>query len=183
MRLPASALSAAAAALLLTPAQAQQKSRSASAKAIPKPTETVPTRPSGTSSELDPALRARIEAFFSLLREERTSAAYEKLFEGSFVAEEDRDLLQQLTDVTDQVMEGCGKLEGTELLSAKSAGRSLRELIYAVNFRKRPVRWRLYAYFSDGRWQIIDTSVNPDVTSFFHGDREPAPQPARTEKQ
>ena len=138
---------------------------------IPKP-DAVPARSSATT-ELDPALKARIESFFVLLREERTSAAYQKLFEGSFVAEEDKELLQTLTDVTDDVMEGCGKLESTELLTVNAAGRAIREIVYAVNFRKRPVRWRLYAYLSDGRWQIIDTSVNPDVTSFFHGDTDP----------
>jgi flavin reductase (DIM6/NTAB) family NADH-FMN oxidoreductase RutF len=122
-------------------------------------------------------LEARIESFFSLLREERTSAAYQKLFEGSFVGEEDKELLQQLTDVTDDILEACGKLDSTELLSVNSAGRTVREIVYAVNFRKRPVRWRLYAYLSEGRWQIIDTSVNPDITAFFHDELDPPHQP------
>ena len=156
---------------LAAPLAAQTRPQPKPLTPIPKP-EAVPARTSA-AAELDPALKARIESFFVLLREERTSAAYQKLFEGSFVAEEDKELLQKLTDVTDDIMEGCGKLDSTELLTVNAAGRAIREIVYAVNFRKRPVRWRLYAYLSDGRWQIIDTSVNPDVTSFFHGDTDP----------
>lgn len=170
---------------LASPLAAQSKSksppRSTASPEIPKPDSSVPKRSSSSSSsssqELDAALKARIESFFSLLREERTSAAYQKLFEGSFVGEEDKELLQQLTDVTDEILEACGKLDSTELLSVNSAGRTVREIVYAVNFRKRPVRWRLYAYLSEGRWQIIDTSVNPDITAFFHDELDPPHQP------
>jgi hypothetical protein len=168
---------------LASPLAAQSKSKSpprtTASPEIPKPDSSVPKRSSSSSSsqELDAALKARIESFFSLLREERTSAAYQKLFEGSFVGEEDKELLQQLTDVTDDILEACGKLDSTELLSVNSAGRTVREIVYAVNFRKRPVRWRLYAYLSEGRWQIVDTSVNPDITAFFHDELDPPHQP------
>ncbi|RFC47346.1 MAG: hypothetical protein DVB22_003162 [Verrucomicrobia bacterium] len=166
---------------LASPLSAQSKSppRTTASPEIPKPDSSVPKRSSSSSSsqDLDAALKARIESFFSLLREERTSAAYQKLFEGSFVGEEDKELLQQLTDVTDDILEACGKLDSTELLSVNSAGRTVREIVYAVNFRKRPVRWRLYAYLSEGRWQIVDTSVNPDITAFFHDEIDPPHQP------
>ena len=170
---------------LAAPLHAQSKSKSpqrgTTPPEIPKPDSSVPKRssssPTTSSQDLDAALKARIESFFSLLREERTSAAYQKLFEGSFVGEEDKELLQQLTDVTDEILEACGKLDSTELLSVNAAGRTVREIVYAVNFRKRPVRWRLYAYLSEGRWQIIDTSVNPDITAFFHDEIDPPHQP------
>ncbi len=168
---------------LAAPLHAQSKSKSpprgTASPEIPKPDSSVPKRSSSSSSsqDLDAALKARIESFFSLLREERTSAAYQKLFEGSFVGEEDKELLEQLTDVTDEILEACGKLDSTELLTVNPAGRTVREIVYAVNFRKRPVRWRLYAYLSEGRWQIIDTSVNPDITAFFHDEIDPPHQP------
>src|SRR5688572_33455763 len=68
----------------------------------------VPVRPAADAvpaavADLDPGVKLRIETFFKLLREERTDAAYEKLFEGSTLAAEQPELLQALIKNTEEI--------------------------------------------------------------------------------
>jgi hypothetical protein len=69
------------------------------------------------------------------------------------------------------VLEKWGKVESASVLRVRSAGPTLKEIVCILNCRKRPIRWKLYAYFGEGRWQIIDTEPNLDLASFFEPEK------------
>ena len=121
--------------------------------------------------ELDPAVKSRVDAFFSLLQKGKVQDGYERLFEGASLAKDQPELLTDLVGTTTKVLGKCGKVESSSLLRIRSAGRSLKELIYIVNCQKRPLRWKLYAYYGEGRWQIIDTNVDLELSSFFETEK------------
>lgn len=137
---------------------------------IPRPALVLPPVPQRSMSgdaELVPEIKARIEAFFMMLRDQRVSDGYKKLFEGAALAQERPELIKELAVTTTTVLEKCGRLESTEMLRVRGAGRSLREVIYIVNCQKRPMRWKFYAYQGGGRWQILDTNVSLEPAAFF----------------
>jgi hypothetical protein len=74
-------------------------------------------------------------------------------------------------DNTTKVLQKCGKVESASLLRVRSAGKTLKEVVYIVNCQKRPLRWKLYAYYGEGRWQIIDTNVDLELGSFFEPEK------------
>ena len=126
--------------------------------------------PEPAAGELDAGVKLRVDVFFRLLKEEKIDGAYAKLFEGSTLAEEQPELLPNLVKNTAKVIEKCGKLESTSLLRVRSAGKSLKEITYIANCQKRPIRWHMYAYYGNGRWQILDTDVDLELSSFFESE-------------
>jgi hypothetical protein len=129
---------------------------------------------SATSAELDAGVKMRIDVFFKFLKDGKVDEAYAKLFEGSTLAKEQPELLPTLVKNTTLIIEKCGKVESASLLRVRSAGRTLKEVIYIANCQKRPIRWQIYAYYGEGRWQILDTDVNLELDSFFEPEGKPA---------
>jgi hypothetical protein len=144
--------------LVIPPALAAPEKNPVRPAAAPEP---------GGNGELDAGVKIRIDSFFKLLKEGKADEAYAKLFEGSTLAAEQPELLPNLVKNTNKVLEKCGRLESASLLRVRSAGKSLREVIYIANCQKRPIRWQLYAYYGAGRWQILDTDVDLELDSFF----------------
>lgn len=137
-----------------------------------------PSVPAASSSgpELEAAIRLRIEVFFKMLKESRVDGAYAKLFEGVTLAKDQSQLLTSLISNTESMIEKCGKIESAALLRVRSAGPTLKEITYVANGQARPVRWIFYAYYADGRWQILDTDVDMELSSFFEPE---SPEKAR----
>jgi hypothetical protein len=42
-----------------------------------------------------------------------------------------------------------------------------------VNCAKRPMRWKIFIYFGEGRWQVLDAEVDLELHAFFE-DAQPA---------
>jgi len=135
------------------------------AKATPAPAA------DSASSDLDAAVKARIDAFFTHLQKGNVEDGYGRLFEGASMAKDQPELLTDLVDNTTKVLQKCGKVESASLLRVRSAGKTLKEVVYIVNCQKRPLRWKLYAYYGEGRWQIIDTNVDLELGSFFEPEK------------
>ena len=129
-----------------------------------------PAEPSA-SADLDAAVKARVDAFFGHLQKGTVQSGYERLFEGASLAKDQPELLTDLVDNTTKVLGKCGKVESFSMLRVRSAGRTLKEIIYIVNCQKRPLRWKLYAYYGEGRWQIVDTNVDLELGSFFEPEK------------
>lgn len=132
-------------------------------KAPPKPA--VPA--TAGAGELDAAVRARIEAFFTHVAGGRLEEGYARLFEGSTLAKEQPALLPTLVSNTKLVLDKCGPAENGAVLRVRSAGRTLKEVTCILNCRKRPIRWTLYVYFGEGRWQVLDAEADLELDSFF----------------
>ncbi len=128
---------------------------------------TVTTSGDAGTAELDPVLRARIDSCFSFMKEGRVTEAYQKLFEGSSMARDQPELMDELATQTVRVLQKCGKVESANIIRIRAAGGTLREVVCMVNCQKRPLRYIVYTYFGEGRWQIIDTKVDPELESFF----------------
>ncbi len=148
-------------------------------KKAPRPVPVPPAAPAASVSQvsagpLDPIVKARIESFYTLLKEGRTEDSYRKLFEGSSIAKDRPELMTDLVEMTSKVMEKCGRIESTELLRVRPAGKCLREVTFIVNCQKRPLRWTFYAYFGEGRWQMLDTNVSLEPRTFFEEPAAPA---------
>lgn len=135
------------------------------------PAATAETAAAPGSSSLDTGVKLRIDMFFKLLKDGKKEEAFAKLFEGSTLAKEQPELLTALASNTDRILEKSGAIESAALLRVRSAGTTLKEITYICNCRKQPVRWTLYAYNGDGRWQILDTDANLDLASFFEPEK------------
>jgi hypothetical protein len=153
-------------------AAAQPKSAEKSAPAKP-PGKTESTAASGlaagvsTAAALEPEIHARIESFFSALKTGKADGAYRKLFEGSVLPSENPEMVAKLTESTTRVLQLTGTVDGAEILRWRPAGRTLREVTCVLNGEKRPLLWRFYFYYGDGRWQILDTNVSTEASGFF----------------
>lgn len=143
-------------------------------KTPPKPAAPAPVPAPASTAELDAAVRARIEAFFTHIAGGRLEEAYARLFEGSIQAKEQSALVPTFVNNTKQILEKCGPAENGAVLRVRSAGRTLKEVTCILNCKKQPIRWTFYAYFGDGRWQVLDAEPNLDVASFF--------EPAKADK-
>lgn len=120
---------------------------------------------------LEPEIRTKIDGFFATLKTGKVQAAYDRLFEGSILPAESPEMVTKLVDSTTRVLELTGKLNGAEILRVRAAGRTLREVTYVLHGEKRPLRWRFYLYFSDDQWQIIDTNVATEASTFFEEEK------------
>lgn len=120
-------------------------------------------------SQVPAEARQRADAFFALLRMNRVEEAYQKLFEGSAVADENPDTVSTLVDSTKRLLSSTGDIGTTEFLRVRSAGRTLLEVTWILNGRKRPVRWRIYFYQNGDGWQVLDTDVSTAASGFFDG--------------
>jgi hypothetical protein len=159
--------------LLLTPAvlSAQQKTP---ARPAPKsPPKAAPAPAASADDELDAAVRARIEAFFNHVKNRQVQDGFNRLFEGSALAAEQPALLETLVKNTLLLIEKCGKVESASILRVRSAGRSLKEVTCIVNCARRPMRWTVFVYFGEGRWQVLDAEVDLELHAFFE-DAQPA---------
>ncbi len=116
---------------------------------------------------LEPDIKNKIEAFFSVLKQRKVPEAYTKLLEGSVLAEENPELVTKLVESTTRVLELTGRIDNTEILKIRAAGKTIREVTYLLNGEKRPLRWRFYFYLADGRWQVLDTNVATEASGFF----------------
>ena len=141
---------------------------------IPKP----PGSGTGTGSEarvpvrldaltLEPEIRSKIDAFFAVLKQRKVPDAYRRLLEGSTLAEENPELVKKLEESTVRVLDLTGRIDGTEILRIRAAGKSIREVTYVLNGEKRPLRWKFYFYLSEGHWQVLDTNVATEAAGFF----------------
>ncbi len=141
------------------------------AKPAPKPAAAPAPAPSADDA-LDPAVRARIDAFFNHVKNRQVQDGFNRLFEGSALAAEQPVLLETLVKNTLLLIEKCGKVESASILRVRSAGRALKEVTCVMNCQKRPMLWRVYVYFGDGRWQVLDAEVELELHAFF--DHAPA---------
>ena len=139
-------------------------------KTPPKPAVPAPQ----AAGDLDAAVRARIEAFFKHLTEGKLDEGYARLFEGSTLAKEQPALLPTLIKNTTLVLEKCGAAENGSVLRVRSAGRTLKEVTCILNCKRRPIRWTLYAYYGEGRWQILDAEVDLELGAFFDAGKPDA---------
>ncbi len=144
--------------------------------AKPVPSTDRPAAPASSPADLDAGLKTRIEEFFKLLRDSGARDAYDRLFEGSALVAEDPDTLGDLIKTTTLAMEKWGKVESASMLRVRSAGPTLKEIVCIMNCQKRPIRWTFYAYYGDGRWQIIESLPSLSLEAFF--DPEKAKEPA-----
>lgn len=156
-------------ALLSTLAQAvpPKGTPKAAPKTAPKPAVPAPQ----ASGELDAAVRARIEAFFNHLAGGKIEDAYARLFEGSALAKEQPALLPTLVSNTKLVLEKCGAAENGAVLRVRGAGKTLKEVTCILNCKKRPIRWTLYVYYGEGRWQVLDAEADLELGAFFAPDK------------
>lgn len=156
---PFAALALAAAPFAVPSLTAQEKTTFAAESALKLP---------------DPDVKQRIDAFFATLRQRKVADAYDKLFAGSGRAAEEPEVFNALVEATAQVVNLSGEIGAPELVRVRSTGKTLREATYVLNASKRPVLWRFYLYFSEGKWQVLDTTVATRATAFFEdGDKEP----------
>lgn len=134
---------------------------------IPKPVAEprVPVRLDALT--LEPEIRSRVDAFFTILKQRKVAEAYRRLLDGSTLAVENPELVTKLVDSTTRVLDLTGRLDGTEILRIRAAGKTIREVTYLLNSEKRPLRWRFYFYLADGRWQVLDTNVVTEASGFF----------------
>ena len=134
---------------------------------IPKPTAEarVPVRLDALTME--PEIRSKVDAFFTILKQRKVAEAYRRLLDGSVLAEENPELVTKLIESTTRVLELTGRVDGTEILRIRAAGKTIREVTYLLNGEKRPLRWRFYFYLADGRWQVLDTKVVTEASAFF----------------
>ncbi len=116
---------------------------------------------------LEPAIKTRIEAFFTVLKQRKVPEAYAKLLEGSVLAEENPELVTKLVESTTRVLELTGRIDSTEIPKIRTSGKTIREVTFLLNGEKRPLRWRFYFYLADGRWQVLDTNVSTEASGFF----------------
>jgi hypothetical protein len=124
--------------------------------------------PAASSTEgLDAAVRARIEAFFKNLQEHRVKEGFSRLYEGSNLAADQPVILETHVKNTQLLIEKCGKVESSAILRVRNAGRTLKEVTCILNCQRRPVRWTIYVYFGEGRWQVLDAEVDLELHSFF----------------
>ena len=146
--------------LLITAAPAQELP-------IPKPVAEarVPVRLDALT--LEPEIRSKVDAFFTILKQRKVAEAYRRLLEGSTLAVENPELVTKLVDSTTRVLDLTGRLEGTEILRIRTAGKTIREVTYLLNSEKRPLRWRFYFYLAESRWQVLDTNVATEASGFF----------------
>ena len=136
--------------------------------AVPKPAAAKPAVPAPQAAgDLDAAVRARIEAFFNHLAGGKVEDAYARLFEGSSLAKEQPALLPTLINNTQLVLEKCGAAENGSVLRVRGAGKTLKEVTCILNCKKRPIRWTLYVYYGEGRWQVLDAEADLELGSFF----------------
>lgn len=158
-------LAASAGGLCAQPASSSSSSKPASAlKATGKADAAPPANPSAT---LESEIHSRIETFFSALKTGKADGAYRKLFEGSVLPAENPEMVAKLTESTTRVLDLTGRVDGAEILRWRPAGRTLREVTCVLNGEKRPLLWRFYFYYGDGRWQILDTNVSTEASGFF----------------
>ncbi len=139
--------------------------------APPKTPPKAPVPAPAPAGELDAAVRARIEAFFTHVASGKIDEGYARLFEGSTLAKEQPALLPTLVSNTKLMLEKCGVAENGAVLQVRSAGRTLKEVTCILNCRKRPIRWTLYVYFGEGRWQILDADADLELSSFFEKEK------------
>ena len=134
---------------------------------IPKPNQEtrVPVRLDALT--LEPEIRSKVDAFFSILKQRKVAEAYRRLLDGSTLAVENPELVTKLVDSTTRVLDLTGRLDGTEILRIRTAGKTIREVTYLLNSEKRPLRWRFYFYLAEGRWQVLDTNVATEAAGFF----------------
>ena len=134
---------------------------------IPKPVAEprVPVRLDALT--LEPEIRSKVDAFFTILKQRKVAEAYRRLLDGSTLAVENPELVTKLVDSTTRVLDLTGRLDGTEILRIRAAGKTIREVTYLLNSEKRPLRWRFYFYLGDGRWQVLDTNVVTEASGFF----------------
>ena len=140
---------------------------------IPKPAQEprVPVRLDALT--LEPEIRSKVDAFFNVLKQRKVADAYRRLLDGSVLAEENPELVEKLIESTTRVLELTGRLDGTEILRIRAAGKTIREVTYILNGEKRPLRWRFYFYFADNRWQVLDTKVVTEASAFFDEAKQP----------
>lgn len=120
---------------------------------------------------VEPEIRSRVDAFFSVLKQRRVEDAYKRLLSGSVLAQENPEMVAKLIESTGRVLEMTGTLDGTELLKIRTAGKSLREVTYVLNGSKRPLRWTFYFYLAEGQWQVLDTNVAAEASGFFEPEK------------
>lgn len=138
-----------------------------------------PAKPAGESRApakldaltLEPEIRAKIDGFFTILKQRQVADAYRRLLDGSVLAAENPDLVKKLEESTSRVLELTGRIDGTEILRIRSAGKTIREVTCLLNGEKRPLRWKFYFYLGDGRWQILDTNVATEASGFFDDEK------------
>lgn len=135
--------------------------------AIPKPpvSHKIPVRLDALT--LEPEIRSRIESFFDVLKLRKAADAYQRLLDGSVLAQENPELVTQLVESTTRVLELTGRIDGMEILRIRAAGKTIREVTCLLNGEKRPLLWKFYFYFGDGRWQVLDTNVTTEAAGFF----------------
>lgn len=134
---------------------------------IPKPAQEPRVSVRLDALTLEPEIRSKVDAFFNVLKQRKVADAYRRLLEGSVLAEENPGLVEKLIESTTRVLELTGRLDGTEILRIRAAGKTIREVTYILNGEKRPLRWRFYFYFADNRWQVLDTKVVTEASAFF----------------
>ena len=153
--------------------------RAAPPKIPAKPAKPVAATPApapapAAPDDLDAAVRARIEAFFNNVKKRNVQDGYTRLFEGSTLAAEQPVLLETLTKNTLLLIEKCGNVESSAILKVRGAGRTLKEVTCILNCQKRPMRWTVYVYFGEGRWQVLDAEVDLELHSFFEEQKSAA---------
>ena len=131
----------------------------------PLPEPRVPVRLDALT--LEPEIRSKVDAFFTILKQRKVTEAYRRLLDGSILADENPELVTKLVDSTTRVLDLTGRLDGTEILRIRAAGKTIREVTYLLNTEKRPLRWRFYFYLTDNRWQVLDTNVATEAAGFF----------------
>ncbi len=120
---------------------------------------------------LEPEIRSKIDGFFAILKQRKVEEAYRRLLEGSVLAADNPELVQKLEESTARVLELTGRIDGTEILRIRPAGKTLREVTCLLNGEKRPLRWKFYFYLADGRWQVLDTNVATEASGFFEDEK------------
>jgi hypothetical protein len=135
---------------------------------VPKPPKETPRVPVRLDAlTMEPEIRSKIDAFFTVLKQQKVKEAYRRLFDGSSLAAENPELVTKLEESTARILQLTGRIDATEILRIRSSGKTLREITCVLNGERRPIRWKFYFYLTNGHWQVLDTNVASEAAGFF----------------
>lgn len=119
-----------------------------------------------SSTTLEPELKKMLDSFYAKIRAGSIEIAWKQLLEGSRIGEE-KKIVDEFISKTQEIIKVHGKVVEVELLRVRSTGVHLREVNYQLSCKDHPTRWRIYAYQTGNRWQILNIDVSSDLTRMF----------------
>lgn len=116
-----------------------------------------------------PEVRTTLNDFFQALASQQVDAGYDKLVEGSKIAEKKTEV-SALKSKTKEAIRLFGEIRGYELVSVDSVGTRLITVSCLSLGADFPLRWRFYFYRPVADWKLVDIRVDDRLGEMF-GER------------